>query len=54
MWTAPSAFASLAHSVFQEIGGASKAFGGFGHLGGDRTGSTGILRSEDHTKVSDQ
>ena len=39
--------ASLAGGVFQEIGGAGQAFGGFGHLSGDLAGSGGVVRAEE-------
>jgi hypothetical protein len=40
--------------LFQEIGGAGNARGGFGHLGGDFAGSSDILRSEDDAQIRDQ
>jgi hypothetical protein len=40
--------------VFQEIGGGGNAFGGFGHLSGDLTGSSDVLRGEDTPKAGDQ
>ena len=49
-----SVTAALAGSVFQEIGGAGNAFGGFGHEGGDLTGSSDALRSDDGAQVRDQ
>lgn len=49
-----SANAPPAGGVFQEIGGAGNAFGGFGHLGGDLAGSSDVLRSEDRAQVRDQ
>jgi ferredoxin-NADP reductase len=45
-----SARASPAGGVFQEIGGAGKAFGGFGHLSGDLTGLSDVLRSRDRAE----
>jgi hypothetical protein len=62
-WSAPivpaarlrrSANAPPAGGVFQEIGGAGNAFGGFGHLGGDLTGSSDVLRREDGAQVRHQ
>src|SRR6516164_10978614 len=43
-----------AGSLFQKVGGAGDAFGGFGHLGGDLARSIKTLRSEDGTQVRDQ
>ena len=33
------------HGLFQEIGSASEAFGGFGYLSCNLMGATGVLRS---------
>jgi hypothetical protein len=41
-----SVTAPLAGGVFQETGGRGEAFGGFGHPGGDLTGSSDALRSD--------
>jgi hypothetical protein len=43
-----------AGSLFQQIGGAGNALGGFGHLGGHLAGSSGVFRSENHAQVRDQ
>ena len=49
-----SVTAPLAGGVFQEIGGRGEAFGGFGHPGGDLTGSSDALRSDDGAQIRDQ
>ena len=48
-----SVTAPLAGGVFQEIGGRGEAFGGFGHPGGDLTGSSDALRSDDGAQIRD-
>ena len=50
----PITNAPEAGSVFQEIGGLGGAFGGCSHLGGDLTGSSGALRSEDGPQIRHQ
>jgi len=50
----PSAEASEAGGIFQEIGGRGSAFGGRGHLGGYLTGSSDAVRCEDGAQILEQ
>lgn len=43
-----------ANGIFQEVGGCGDVGGGFGHLGGDLTRSSDVLRCEDAVKLGDQ